>query len=75
MQGEICIEYLDSNYNVCNLVRANIELSTRWDIEYQDVQEKNRVFENNSQYIKTCFRQYILQTLRNCILIIIHHDL
>ena len=64
MQGEICIEYLDSNYNVCNLVRANIELSNRWDIEYQDVQEKNRVFENNSQYTKTSFKQYICSCRR-----------
>lgn len=59
IQGEICIEYLDNNYNACSLVRANIELSNRWDIEYQDVQEKNRLFENNSQYIKTSLRQYI----------------
>lgn len=64
MQGEICIEYLDDNYNACNLVRANIGLSNRWDAEYQDVQEKNRVFENNSRYIKTSFRQYIYSCRR-----------
>lgn len=59
IQRKIWIEYLDSDYNACNLIRANIELSKRWDIEYQDVQEKNRVFENNSQYTKTSFRRYI----------------
>lgn len=64
MQGEICIEYLDNNYNVCHLVHANIELNKRWDIEYQDLQEKNRVFENNSQYTKACFGRYIYSCRR-----------
>lgn len=64
MQNEICIEYLDSNYNVCNVTYVNVKMGSRWDIEYQNMQAESSVFENNSQYLKTSLQEYVYSCRR-----------
>lgn len=64
IQDEICIEYLDSNYQVCNSMYADVKTCNRWDMEYQDIQAQSKIFENNSEYRKTSFRQYIYSCRR-----------